>query len=302
MIRPTFKAAWNDNAVRTVDTLLVQAYRWHRCWHIRPMAATEALIAARVDVAKGKRRYPNTGKPYGAVCWQPGKPGIGFVHSLDGAGMRLVGRVAVECDGRRGIWDDSGKTGWLTDPYGDVDTGHCWGEVYQLPARDGKARFVAGYVMGGCSDDLPTVDLGTIYESADATEAREESAAQDAARAADHMAQRAAEKERDYQTAWQAGSYYSDTLEELATLRKSVLATLRDIKGACTRLSDLPDTVKARLRASIESDLETRADLQNRLASLAEGDGADRADYLSFYPDAEAKAAFNEGAGRAVLA
>lgn len=309
----------------TISENLLSAYRFHRAKPFRAYGdnrrpAEMAIVKAREDVAAydaamaagdtkaaaKARRYASSpwAKSYGAVTWQPDNPKMAYVEKPESAGLRHVGNVEAECGGRNGYFSKRDSCGWYTDPHGFTyrdGTGLCWGVVYQLPARDGKARFVAGYQFGG-TDDGPCIDFGTIYEEDRragyySEDAADLDAARDAAYAADSMAQRAAEDERDYQTAWQAGSRYSDCLEELAENRKTVLQTIRDMKGACVALRDLPDALKARLRASIESDLEERESLFSKMRKLASGDY----DSLCFYPDERLRSAFNEGAGRVVI-
>lgn len=299
---------------------LLSAYRWNRQadkMKLYPMpkgafaTASEAIERARYDIAANRTRYASSrwAKPYPAVSWQQeNRPRSGekiaHVERPERAGLRLVGRVMVECGGRNGYWDSREQCGWFTDPYGDVGrdgSGLCYGLVFQLPARDGKARFVAGYEFGG-TDGGPTVDFGDIWEEDcrdgyHNSDPKDYDAARDAARAADHMAQRAAEDEREYQTAWAAGNIYSDCLQELATIRKSVLSTIRDMKGACKTIAQLPESIRARLRQSIESELTERESIFAKMEKLKSGDY----DSLIFYPGETERGAFNEAAGKAVL-
>ena len=141
-----------------ISDTLKSAYRYHRTapytWQGRARSlpnAGEALQRARDDVTLGKARYPSDISA--AVCWQHGKPGLAFIQSIKGAGLRYVGRASIE--GRRGAFSTNGPEGWITDPHGEYakdGSGLCWGVVYQLPGRNGKARFVPGYIMGGDSD------------------------------------------------------------------------------------------------------------------------------------------------------
>lgn len=312
-----------------ISEVLLSAYRFHRraMWTPRignrelPLGAVTALAKARADVAAYDaaiaagdtkaaakvRRYVSGGiasKPYPAATWQPGKPALAYIERPENAGLRHVGNVEAECGGRNGYFSNRDSCGWYTDPHGDVfkdGTGLCWGVVYQLPARDGKARFVAGYQFGGV-DGGPCIDFGTIYEEdrrdgyySESTD--EFDAARDAARAADSMAQIAAEDEREYQTAWQAGSIYGNCLEELAENRASIRAAIREMKGACDTLKALPDNVRQRLCNSIESELEERESIFCKMRKLASGDY----DSLCFYPEERLRAAFNEGAGKDVI-
>lgn len=307
----------------TISENLLAAYRWNRAadpvkLYPRPKGpcatATEALERARFDIAANRTRYPWTGKPIPAVCWQaPERNGrgerLGFVQSLDGAGLRYVGRASIEM--RRGAFDDRESEGYYTDPYayGEVSkdgTGLCWGVVYQLPARAGRARFVAGYIMGGCSDDLPTVDFGTIYEtefpaSDMGSDARDYDAARDAARAADSMAQHAAEQEREYQSAWAAGSEWAQLGDEIASERKAALELLQERRRARAAGLDGYKAICATMRAAIESHLTSIREAREKRESLERGDGGG-SEYMLFWPgDATLKAAFNDGAGETVI-
>lgn len=109
-------------------------------------------------------------------------------HRAGRVGLRWVGHVIPNFR-----WHQDPTTqasihihGWYTNDGGyssQSGDGLCWGEVFQLPTRQSKKlRYVAGYRMGG--DDYILIYLGKIYE-----EERE------AARAADRMAERAAEEE-----------------------------------------------------------------------------------------------------------
>ena len=308
----------------SLNPALVSAYRFHRARSARlygrpvPLVAREALEQARIDASKGIARYPHDGKATPAVCWQTrdeSKPRyraerLGFVQSIEGAGLRHVGDVTAEERGGRDLWNNrSEKSGWLTDPYGDYakdGTGLCWGVVYQLPARDGKARFVAGYIFGGCSDDLPTVEFGEIHcEDARGgynDSPQEYDAARTAARAADSMAQRAAEEEREYQSAYGAGSRYADLGEQAATARKAALAILKE-RHAVKGMGAYPALCEA-IRAKVADYRRDIEQARNERAALASGDGerSSRETYLAFWSgDTRLRQAFNEGAGAAVL-
>lgn len=321
---------------------LVDAYLWHRAgllstaMKMRPAlpdaegfrasgnAAIQAVTAARRDVEAGRRRYPAT--PCAAVTWQsalqahdtigtwsnpfPPKPSrIAYVQSIAGAGLREVGRVVPETS-RGEIWDRRGDTGWFTDPHGDVfkdGSGLCWGVVYQLPGRDGKSRFVAGYIMGGCSDDLPTVDFGTIFEEAAGdswnVDPKDMDAARDAARTADAMAKHAAEEEREYQSAYAAGARWSDLGQEIAAERTAALELLAERRAARAAgiTGDGYRAICATLRRSIESALRTIEDARERRRKLADGE-QDGTWAPGFYTgDKRLREAFNEGAGETVL-
>lgn len=307
----------------TITHELLSAYRFHRDalarGHVpasdnpfrltavyeslhRTVPAMMALIHARADVAAETWRGGGEGI-YPAVSWDRDRPGIGHVLSIERAGLRLVGRVVPESYGGRDCWDKRGETGWFTDPSGDVfqdGHGYCWGAVYQLPSRNGKVRFVAGYEFGG-TDAGPTVDFRTIYKGLpDSNDPADCGAARKAAYAADDMAREAAESECRYQTAWQAGQLWAELGEEVAELRgqlRAVLAERRAVKG----VADVP-TICSTLRDAVSDILQEVAEKRRDRAKLAKGD-YDRDRYLGFWTgDPDLRAAFNDGASETVLA
>ena len=216
------------------------------------------------------------------------------VENPENSGLRLVGRVIPECSGRNGYWDSRGDCGWNTDPYGDTfkdGSGLCYGLVYQLPGRDGHARFVPGFEFGGV-DGGPTLDFGNIFES----DARANQwnidpcdldGARDAARRADDMAKEAAEAEREYQSAWSAGVQYREKLSEMAALRSRVKSLLHARKAAARKDKPAVSASVAELRNSI-------SDLQHEAAELKAGDSQPCFFYRG---DKRLQAAFIDGAG-----
>lgn len=296
---------------------LLNAYRFHRAANVsatggardypaprQGYAAAAALHRARYDIDAGKSRY---GAPEPA-CLSRQTDGTAHVSKPAAFGLRHVGDVVAESYGGRDCWNKRDHGGWYTDPYGDVfkdGSGLCWGVVYQLPGRNGKARFVAGYEFGG-TDGGPTLDLSKVYESDPSesgvydTDARDLTAARDAARHADALAKYAAKEERDYQTAWQAGSRWAELGDEVADARKAALAILRERRAVMWSTDDgkPPQAICAAIRDRLRSYLRDIAEARSKRANLAKGDH----DSLIFYPDERLRAAFNEGAGANVLA
>jgi len=112
------------------------------------------------------------------------------------------------------------------------------------------------------------------------------------------MAQHAAEQERDYQSAWQAGSRYAEAGDEIKEARKAALAILKE-RRAVKGMSAYPALCNA-IRASVRGLISDIAERRQLRAKLSEGDGGK---YLSFWPgDKRLQAAFNEGAGESVFA
>lgn len=249
----------------------------------RGNAAREALARARLDVAEGKDRYPN---PYPLI-------GHGKGWKPESDGLRYVGRVVPD-ELRGSIWDSRGNTGWYAEPDGHGGN-LCFGVVYQLPGRKGESRFVAGYDWSDV-DGGPTLDLSRVF-----VEPRSDwygrastdcDAAIDAASHADSLAKSAAEEEREYQTAWRAGSRWNDAAEVISAARKKALAILAERRKAkaAEGFPTLCDVIREKVSDLVESIRESRAE-QKR---LAEGDELD----LYFWNgEQRLRDAFMEGAG-----
>ena len=239
-----------------------QGYNGRNAWPERAYGiAKRALELARADVAAGKKRYA------------PRLPLDGRNGGDAAEGLRFVGYVMPDCGRRNGYWHE-GDYGWYTDPYGDVfrdGTGLCYGAVYQLTGRNGESRFIAGYQFGGC-DGGPDLDLSRVFTDPRgdyAARPRDLDAARDAARYADELARVAAEKEREYQTAWRAGSCYATEGEAIDAARaelRDILKERRAVKGR----GEYP-TLCAAIRSQVQSLLSTVREARDRQDELAAG-------------------------------
>ena len=278
-----------------MDSKLQKAFRWQlqnlfRAYGDTRRPAEIAIAKARDDVAAGRDRYP--------------RPVRQMYRAAESDGLRYVGRVIPETN-RRQIWDSGESCGWHTDPSGDVfkdGSGLCFGVVYQLPGRNGESRFIAGYEFGGV-DGGPTLDLKRVF-----TEGRgdysaspcELDAARDAARAADGLARAAAETEREYQTAWRAGSDYAQEAETIRDTRAELLELLAErrkaIRGAAMDsgyAQEVPAICKM-IRRQVTQGLAVISAARETMRELAAGDYQD----LIFWPgEARLQGAFCEGAG-----
>lgn len=270
--------------------------------------AEERLQRARKAMTKARLSGPDlqpNGRPwpYFGAAMTEDNPRRGRVIrcalSADVPGFRFVGNV--EPDGRRGSWSRDDDSGWYADPFGE-GWNLCRGVVYQLPGRDGKARFVAGYAFkeecGG-----PALDLGHVFTEdmrgawGCDQDPRNTDAARDAAAHADALAKEAAESEREYQTAWHAGQAWADLKAEEEAARTEARAILAERRAAMNNpaVSDsgffaLCDVIRGRVRALVESIAESRA----KRRELAEGDDS----RLIFWNGEERlRAAFCDGAG-----
>ncbi len=283
-----------------------------------PNPAIEAIAAARADLAAYAaalatgdtkaaarvRRYAPSAPCLSYQSESPRGERLAHVDKPEAFGLRLVGRVVPESYGGRDTWDSRESCGWHTDPFGDIfrdGTGLCYGLVYQFPARDGRARFVAGYEFGGC-DGGPTLDLGRVYEGERGDNCSYDGApgnpaARDAARSADSMAQRAAEKEREYETGWQLGRIWEEAREEATAARKGALALLAE-RRAARRMGDGFPAVCAAIRGQVRLALAAITTARETMRKAIEGDGPHG---LCVYMGTDEKAAFCDAPGLATF-
>lgn len=283
--------------------------------------AATALEDARLYLSKGKgakhARSPFA-KPFPSVGWNSDNARgerLGFIEDFERCGLRHVGDVMAECGERNGYWNNGGRpSGWYTRHGNDVmndGDGLAYGVVYQLPGKGGAARFVAGYETGE-NPGSPVIDFGKVYHAPTVYQfkqngreywctddnPRDMTEARDAARISDHMAAQMAEKAQEYDTAWQAGSYYSSKGEEIETLRKEALALLAERREAKRNAAMQYPAMCAKLREVISDIWESISTIRADRAELAEGDAQG---YCFWDGDKTLRAAFNEGAGEEVL-
>lgn len=166
-------------------------------------------------------------------------------------------------------------TGWYDNPYGESSrdgSGLVMGVVAQLPGRNGCARYVAGWRNGSECGDGATFDLACIFESdtRDGSSWDTPEAAREAARAADGLAESAAEAERGYQESWQAGGRYADAGERLESIRDELAELLAE-----RRLARVPGNVRFAAICKAVADRvaqlwEERAELREEREQLAD--------------------------------
>lgn len=223
----------------TVSTDLRDAYRFHRQVYFHKFAfkgafrtasrpAQSALAKAREDVAASKYRYPSSLFARSVVSWSIDRPGLAWIEEPAAVGLRFVGWADE-------IVQSISHRGWFTDEF---ESSTLRGGVWQLPSRDGRPVYVAGYV----SSDTPEaafVDLGGRvkgvkgglgYRGGD-----HEAEARQAAREADGMAEEAAESEREYRAASNARMQYEELADEIATTRRDLLNVLAERRVAKSR-------------------------------------------------------------------
>lgn len=196
----------------------------------RRMGASEALERALGYV------WTDTGRPslwygprggYGAP-FESGRDVLRWTESTADAGLRFIG-WADELPG------GPDHTGWFTDDAGEWMT--LRGGVWQLPGRNGRARFVYGYAewegRGEMNPGSAAICVSDIVESEPCREWESVSdlpELRDAARWADSLAEHAAEKERDYRRSYDAGREAAEHDSAAIAARRELLPLLADLR------------------------------------------------------------------------
>jgi hypothetical protein len=270
-----------------INETLLNAYRYHR--QITPrqhLNAVNALKRARDDVAADKARY-SAATGYGPAYEARGSKQYRWIEKPSACGLRFVGYASdiVRLD----------HTGWYVD---NDQNETVKGVVFQLPGRDGKPLFVAGYEdwnNGRADSDGPvTLDFGNVSLTHDG--------ARDAARRADQIAQWIAEDEREYQAAWQAGNRFAELGSDIADSRNAIKALLAERRAAkAAKLLTYP-TICDTIRRAVENALGDIATARAEREKLREGDYV--SEWLPGFSthDKRLCEAFNEGASEAVFA
>lgn len=249
-----------------INDQLIYAYKKARNhW----FTAKQAIGAARRNLETGEKFY-GASWPWalgaGNVTRQrKERPGDNYawIENTESAGMRFAG-FADELAPRA-----VNHKGWYNSPdniFGEVYRGAVW----QLPGRDGVARFLAGYVAPD-SGGAAFVCLDIISEAPLHCEQSQDKANDDAKREAalraDSIAEREAEKEREYNEQWQAGARWSDLGEQCADIRRELLALLGEMKAERKARGASGETICKTLRAAVRNML---ADIEKMRGERAE--------------------------------
>ena len=264
---------------------LLTAYRHHREKRRR---ATEALSLARKDVAAKTPRYAGGQQYKRNNQFTIGGHTLEWMEQPANFGLRFVGYADEVCKRNYAYNGEIDHTGWYSD---DMQYQTLRGAVFQLPARNGQSVYVAGYVeqenRKPINGDSAAIDLSRLFYGEPSEDgASYITAAREAARAADAIAERVAEKEREYAEVWRKGSDYAELGEEVAAARKSCLALIAEIKAQGKAFSPaICDTLKAHVSSYVR-DIQKAREKRESLKSDC---------YHWQY------AAFNEGAGETVF-
>ena len=178
-----------------------------------------------------------------------------FFQSEQDTGLRRVG------------WSDEHlhirHTGWYSDNYQEET---FRGVVFRLSARSGgRERFVAGY-FESMSEGF-VLDLSEIWED-DLT---------GAAREGDRLAERAAEKARDFEAKDAAALRIEEIDAELKNVRAEILELCQSIRKACPEIGQ-HKPIRSALRRALQGLLRDRNSLISERKDLED-------DYRVAVPD-----------------
>lgn len=222
--------------------------------------ASDCLDRARAEMAKDPRRPIYTDVGIWRRPWHLGAVDDGgerWIEDPESVGLRF-----------HGLASDLAKLdhdGWFMDPEALGETAR--GVVYQLPAKNGRARFLAAMADPWNSDTdgrgPAIVDVRQIFEAdavalwsewqingqsrrpvSEFAESAAILAAKDAARMADEIARIYAEREREYQEARRAGERSRELAREAFELGREYVGAFRAVRQAvCARRLVVKDGV-----------------------------------------------------------
>lgn len=224
---------------------------------IAPHDAAESLRLARAEYARDpanaeKRVRYESPTPHGLLPIWSDLLSNGAPPAVGGERGRWIEEPTLARLREVGTPESIGVTkvtGYYLNPCGDGET--VSGVVYQLPARKGRARFLAGYAdpfgNGGAflsleifeSDDWRTERAAKIKRNPKtpsynlpSSESAADDAKREAAHRADGMAESMAKDEREYQEAYQAGANAREKAREARAAGKAWLALMREARNA----------------------------------------------------------------------
>jgi hypothetical protein len=231
--------------------------------------ASKAKFDALTDRVLKRSRPELKSGAYNPPCEVGGSKLARWIEAPPKAGLRFVGYADQ-------LARSISHEGWHTDEDG-ANGAYLRGAVYQLPARKGRPVFVAGYGdphNGEAHKGGPALlDFESVYMGDDS---KGEEAQRDAARAADQFAQSAAESEREYNEAWQAGSRWADIGEEIRAAHAEARQLVRELKSArrllkgATSFDGICRTIRDKIERARESITELRAERDSLFDSIRE--------------------------------
>lgn len=193
---------------------------------------------------------------YGQKFEAYGESHMRWIENPKDCGLRFVGYADKFCT-------NVDHTGWYTDDHGFDEK--VRGVIYQLPARNGHQILVPGYA-DPWNDGAICLAFSDLYECPENLP-HWSYAKSECGYAADRIAERMAEPERDYRWRSCAGFEYSDLGKMIKSLRQETREMIAEIRTICPELSNAPRSVAA-LKSSLQSNLRQMQDYRERRAEL----------------------------------
>lgn len=233
----------------------------------------DAIAEARKEAGKDVcAYYPDVWrhirKGFSANGYQPafeayGETHMRWIEKPENCGLRFVGYADD-------LSDHIKHTGWYTDDDGCDET--VRGVVYQLPARNGQALYVPGYV-DSWNDGAVCLAFSSISEGEPCLWGNNwDDEKAHAARDADHIAERMAEESRDHNRAWQAGNQFFDADKKILKLRDHARTLIDNTKLIVAKNANVPTAIGT-LKCSISTILNEIQELRDKRATLHEDYG-----------------------------
>lgn len=235
---------------------LVPHYRARRARGIGARAALEAVLKLPAAYRPGGRYSSPRAAPgpvLGSAWKAPGRSeSLRWAESTSALGLRFIGWAdeLIKLDYTGWFTREDGWTGetlrgavWQW-PGGRVVYGYCEMDSRERETNPGSAALAL--------DDVLAADPAEVREH---DSPRDWEAVRDAARWADGIAERVAEDQRDYDSAYQAGAAIARDLEEAEAARAEALELLAEMKAERGREVNRPAICGA-LRARLDSILE----------------------------------------------
>jgi len=246
--------------------MLKSSYAWHRNHQTRPAAA--CIAKAREDLANDKTRYSrSTGWGVNTSFAAYGESHMQWVENPTQAGLRFVGYVDEVNTSNYAFSGGINHKGWWTEDDG-LNGETARGVVYQLPARNGRPQYLAGY-EDPCNAGAVCLSLDIQEgEQLDNRSASYSQDARDVANLADGIAERMAEESRRYSEAWRAGREFEDLADEISADRKRILALLAERRQARSYAAKLYPETCAALRSIVSAALSTIRNARKQRAQL----------------------------------
>lgn len=234
-----------------IATALLNEYRRARLSGHGP---ANALDRARRDIDSGKAwgvGYPSfipaatIGAPF-----KVGADNCRWIENPDQYGLRLVG--FADNIAPRSVR----HTGWFLDDEGMGEKAR--GVVFRMPSRNGRALLVAG-IADPYNNGPAIVSFETTNDEITA------------ALWADHLADRYAEAERDYQRVTSARIRFDELADQISGERKQCLALIAELKPRMRSFG--PATCKA-LRGAVADLLESIGQARQERADIVHAFGS----------------------------